>query len=173
MEDTMSRAEENLNDWLRDAHAMEQQAEKMLQATVSRVENYPDLRDRLQQHLEETREQARLLKSCIDRCGAGTSTMKDMAAKMTGMGQGLSGLFVSDEVVKATLASYTFEHMEIASYRSLIAAAEAAGDAETATVCRNILPQEEAMAEWLGKRIGEVTQRFLQLAETPGATAKR
>jgi hypothetical protein len=29
------------------------------------------------------------------------------------------------------------------------------------------------MADWLGKRIGEVTQRFLQLEETPGATAKR
>ena len=169
----MTRAEENLNDWLRDAHAMEQQAEKMLESTASRLENYPDLRDRMQQHLEETREQARLLKSCIDRRDAGASMMKDMAAKVTGMGQGLSGLFVSDEVVKGMLASYTFEHMEIASYTSLIAAAEAAGDSETAAVCRKILPQEEAMAEWLGKRIGEVTQRFLQLEEAPGATAKR
>ena len=130
----MTRAEENLNDWLRDAHAMEQQAEKMLEATSSRLENYPELRERMQQHLEETREQARLLKTCIERRGAGSSTMKDMAAKVTGMGQGLSGLFVSDEVVKGTLASYTFEHMEIASYKSLIAAAEAVGDSETAAI---------------------------------------
>lgn len=169
----MTRADEHLNDWLRDAHAMEQQAEKMLESTASRLESHPELRERIEQHLEETREQARLLKSCIDRRGAGTSTMKDMAAKVTGMGQGLSGLFVSDEVVKATLASYTFEHMEIASYRSLIAAAEAAGDSETAGVLRRILPQEEAMAEWLGKRIGGVTQHFLHLEEAPGATAKR
>ena len=169
----MTRADENLNDWLRDAHAMEQQAEKMLESTSSRLEHYPELRERMEQHLEETREQARLLRSCIDRRGAGSSTMKDMAARVAGLGQGMSGLFVSDEVVKGTLASYTFEHMEIASYRSLIAAAEAAGDSETANVCRKILPQEEAMAEWLGKRIGEVTQRFLQRDEAPGATAKR
>ena len=43
----MTRAEENLNDWLRDAHAMEQQAEKMLEATSSRLENYPELRERM------------------------------------------------------------------------------------------------------------------------------
>src|SRR5690606_4228385 len=38
----------------------------------------------------------------------------------------------SDEIVKGSMAGYVFEHMEIASYRTLIAAAEAArrpGDA--------------------------------------------
>jgi ferritin-like metal-binding protein YciE len=168
----MASAKDNLLDWLRDAHAMEQQAETMLKTTASRLENYPTLKARLEAHLEETREQARLVKSCIDRCGAGTSAMKDVAAKVTATAQGLSGLFVSDEVVKATLASYTFEHMEIASYKSLIAAAEAVGDSETARICRQILPQEEAMAAFLAEQLPQVTRQFLQLAETPGATAK-
>jgi ferritin-like metal-binding protein YciE len=168
----MASAEENLMDWLRDAHAMEEQAEKMLDATASRMENYPEFRARLLSHLEETREQARLVRGCIDRRGGDTSTLKDMAGKVMATAQGMSGMFVSDEVVKATMASYTFEHMEIASYRSLIAAAEAVGDSETRMVCERILPQEEAMAQWLADYLPVVTQQFLQREETPGATAK-
>jgi len=168
----MASAEDNLNDWLRDAHAMEQQAETMLGTTASRLENYPTLKARLESHREETREQARLVKSCIDRRGAGTSAVKDIAGKVTATAQGLSGLFVSDEVVKAAMASYVFEHMEIASYRSLIAAADAVGDTETSAICKQILQQEEAMAAWLSEQLPQVTRQFLQLTETPGATAK-
>ncbi len=168
----MASAEDNLLDWLRDAHAMEQQAETMLKATTSRLENYPTLKARLESHIDETREQARLIKSCIDRRGSGTSAVKDMAAKATATAQGLSGMFVSDEVVKGAMASYTFEHMEIASYRCLIAAADAVGDAETSRICQQILKQEEAMAAWLGEQLPQVTAQFLQLSMTPGATAK-
>lgn len=167
-----TRAEDHLMDWLRDAHAMEQQAEKMLTATCDRLENYPELKARLQQHIDETREQARLVATCIERRGGDTSALKDLAAKATAMAQGMSGLFVTDEVVKASMASYTFEHMEIAAYRSLIAAAQLVGDSETVRVCQQILPQEEAMAKWLMDHLDAVTQEFLQRSETPGATAK-
>ncbi|CAP44121.1 DUF892 family protein [Bordetella petrii] len=70
------------------------------------------------------------------------------------------------------MASYTFEHMEIASYKSLIAAAELAGDAETKRVCEAILPQEEAIAEWLSERIATITQQFVRRDAAPDTTAK-
>lgn len=41
-------------DWLRDAYAMEKQPETMLKAQASRLENYPDVRARIEQHLRET-----------------------------------------------------------------------------------------------------------------------
>jgi hypothetical protein len=47
--------------------------------------------------------------------------MKDAGGKLMAMTQSLSGVFAGDEV-KGSLASYTFENMEIASYRILIAA---------------------------------------------------
>lgn len=47
-----------------------------------------------------------------------------MAAKATGFAQSISGPFVSDEIVKAALASCIFKCMEIASYCILIAAAK-------------------------------------------------
>ena len=38
-----NRINEELDQWLRNAHAMEEQAEKMLKAPSSRIENYPEL----------------------------------------------------------------------------------------------------------------------------------
>ena len=47
-----------LEDWLRDAHAMEKQAEEMLKAQAKRIEHYPALSARIDQHLHETEHQA-------------------------------------------------------------------------------------------------------------------
>ncbi len=44
---------EHYHDWLRDAHAMEKQAESMLESMASRIDNYPELRARIEQHLSE------------------------------------------------------------------------------------------------------------------------
>lgn len=43
----MSEVREWLVQWLRDAHAMEEQAETMLNAQLSRLESYPELSDRI------------------------------------------------------------------------------------------------------------------------------
>lgn len=163
---------ENLLDWLRDAHAMEEQAEKMLTTTAERLENYPELRHRIEQHIEETRHQAEQVHLCITRLGGDTSSVKDTAAKMIAMAQGMSGMYVSDEVVKASLASYAFEHMEIASYRALIAAAEVCGEPETKQICEQILAEEEAMAHWLAEHLPATVQKFLVRDETKGVSAK-
>jgi len=168
----MNEVRENLIEWLRDAHAMEQQAEKMLTATADRLENYPELKAKLEAHCQETRQQAHMVQQCLDRLGDDTSAMKDVAGKAMAMAQGLSGMFTSDEVVKASMASYTFEHMEIAAYKSLIAAAELAGEPEVKRVCETILPQEEAMAKWLSEHIASITQQFLSRDATPNTTAK-
>jgi ferritin-like metal-binding protein YciE len=50
-----SAASAHLVDWLRDTHAMEQQAEAMLESQASRLEHYPDLRQRIVAHPDETR----------------------------------------------------------------------------------------------------------------------
>jgi ferritin-like metal-binding protein YciE len=82
-------------------------------------------------------------------------------------------VFAGDEVMKGSLASYTFEHMEIASYTILIAAAEAAGETEVARVCEQNLREEEAMAEWLKNNLEPTTTAFLAREETDSEAAKR
>jgi ferritin-like metal-binding protein YciE len=168
----MASAKERLVQWLRDAHAMEQQAEQILSTQAKRLENYPELRKRVEHHLEETRRQAQRVQGCIERHGSSKSMVKDVAGKMVAVGQGLSGLFVGDEVVKASLADYTFENMEIASYKIIIAAAEEVGDAETKSVCEEILHEEEAMASWLAQNLPSLTSQYLQREQSAGATAK-
>ncbi|QJE00945.1 ferritin-like domain-containing protein [Massilia forsythiae] len=132
-------ANDNLNDWLRDAHAMEQQAEKMLSAQADRLENYPDLRVCIVQHIDETRWQQSVLDQCMTRRGISSSVLKDLGGKLAAFGQAVDGMTVSDEVVKGAMAGYVFENLEIATYTSLIAAAQAVGDAETASGCAQIL----------------------------------
>ncbi|HEI8866227.1 ferritin-like domain-containing protein [Serratia sp. AKBS12] len=157
----MSDLKDHFIDWLRDAHAMEEQAETMLNGMKDRVKDYPQLHNRVIQHLEETRQQQQQLKSCIERLDTSTSSMKDLAGKAVALGQTLSGFFVEDEIVKGSMSSYVFEHMEIASYTTLIAAAELVGDYETQLVLEKILKQEQAMADWLLENMPSITKAYL------------
>jgi ferritin-like metal-binding protein YciE len=168
----MASAEERLMQWLRDAHAAEEQDETMLSGMASRIKNYPDLKSRIEQHIGETQRHAELVRGCIERRGESTSMIKDSGAKMIGLGQAMSGMFVGDEVMKGSIASYAFEAMEIASYRILIDAAKQVGDQETARTCEQILHEEEAMAHWIEQNLPKLTRQYLALEETAGVTAK-
>src|SRR3546814_8692884 len=86
----MAKPKEHLADWLRDAHAMELQSATMMRKLVDRLDHYPELRGRIQRHIQETEQQAARLESCIERRGEKTSTLKDVAGKMTATVQGLS-----------------------------------------------------------------------------------
>jgi len=164
---------EYLDQWLRDAHAMEEQAETMLTSQAGRIENYPELKAKVEQHIRETQSQGQRIRTCLERRGSSTSKTKDMAAKFTAMMQGLSGTVMADEVLKGAMASYTFEHFEISAYRELAAAAELAGDAETKQVVDAILREEQAMADWLYEHLPQVTRQFLERSATEGSSAKR
>jgi ferritin-like metal-binding protein YciE len=164
---------DNLLDWLRDAHGMEQQAEQMLKAQAARIEHYPDLKTRIEQHIQETLGQQAKLESCIARLGGTPSTVKDMTGKLMAFGQAAVGMMASDEVVKGSMSGYVFENLEIASYTVLIAAAEAAGDFETKLVCEEILQEEVNMARWMLENLPLVTQKFLARDEREGVAAKR
>jgi ferritin-like metal-binding protein YciE len=163
---------EHLLHWLRDAHGMEVEALDILEKQAARLESYPEMQARVQQHAEETRRQAEQVAGCIERLGGDTSTVKDVVGKVMGTMAALTNAMAGDEVVKNALADYAFEHFEIACYRSLIAAAEAAGEERTAGVCREILREEEAMAGWVGERVPTLTQSFLQ-RDAAGLQAKR
>lgn len=147
--------------WLRDAHAMEEQAKMMMSALLSRLEHYPDLSARIDQHIGETERQAEDLRLLLNERDSSASAMKDTMGKVMALGQAISGAFASDEVVKGGMASYTFEHMEIAAYKVLIAAARALGDHAAIPVYERILAEEQAMADWLANHIDLTTLRYL------------
>jgi ferritin-like metal-binding protein YciE len=169
----MASLDERLMQWLRDAHAMEEQAETSLAAQARRLENYPDLRTRIERHLEETRGHAATLAAAIERRGGGTSGVKDMTGKTVATFQNLVTMFAGDEVMKGCLANYTLEHMEIASYKILIATAELAGDIQTRAACEHILAEEIAMADWLDQNLEQITRLYLRREELVPDLAKK
>ncbi|MFJ3465845.1 ferritin-like domain-containing protein [Achromobacter spanius] len=173
MEKDTSKAAEHLLDWLRDAHAMEEQAETMLTSLAGRIETYPEVKQRIERHIAETREQQRLVRTCIERLGGDTSIVKDMTGKAMATFQGIAGVFASDEIVKSAMFSYAFENLEIAAYSQLIEAAKFVGDAETAAICERILQEERAMALWIEHNTPGLLRQFLMRADDPHSQAKR
>ncbi|OBR46155.1 ferritin-like domain-containing protein [Paraburkholderia tropica] len=169
----MTSPQEHLIDWLRDAYAMEKQAEVMLKAQSGRLEHYPELRARIDQHIEETRSQQDLIGGRLEMLDSSPSAMKDMSARMSAFMQGLGGMAVGDEVVKGGMSGYVFENVEIAAYTALIAAADAAGDEETRRVCELILPQEVAMAKWLLDHLPDTVTKFVTRSASGRDDAKR
>jgi ferritin-like metal-binding protein YciE len=167
----MAVSRDNLTAWLRDAHAMENQAIEILEKQASRLEHYPELRAKVRTHLEETLRHAERVERCLHQLGTDTSTLKTAAGKIIGTAQQLSGLFASDEVLKSGIADYAFEHYEIASYKMLIAAAAEAGEHEVERSLQENLREEEAMAAWLGQHLPEVTRQYLY-REAAGQSAK-
>jgi ferritin-like metal-binding protein YciE len=170
-EAVMAVSRENLTAWLRDAHAMENQAIEILEKQANRLEHYPELRAKVRAHLEESHRQAERVERCLHQLGTDTSSLKTAAGKLIGTAQQLSGLFASDEVLKSGIADYAFEHYEIASYKILIAAAAEAGEQEVRRSLEENLREEEAMAEWLGQHLPEVTRQYLH-REAAGQSAK-
>lgn len=169
----MTDIKSRLDQWLRDAHAMEEQAETLLAGQISRIESFPELKTRLEQHLNETKSQAERIAACLERRGTSSSSIKDLGGKFSAAMQNFGGVFMDDEVVKGALASYTFEQLEIASYKILVSASEADGDHDTAEVCKTICREEEEMAQWLLNYLPQLTTKHLTREQVSSDTAKR
>lgn len=154
---------DNLARWLRDAHSMEVGTLDDLRRLASRIESYPQLKARIEQHIRESEGQERRLKELLESMGESTSALKETATKLAGNVQALVGTFFSDEMLKNAIATYAFEHFEIGNYRALITTAEQAGETRAVSVLQQNLREEEEMARWLEQHLPEITRQYLQL----------
>jgi ferritin-like metal-binding protein YciE len=153
---------EQLISWLNSAYSMEQSLAKVLENHAHDAKDHPDMQERIEAHVAETRAHSDQVARCLEILGSKPSTMKAAVGNIMGMVQGASTGMFHDELVKNVLADYAAEHFEIACYTSLIEAAELAGHSEIVEICRGILDEEEAMAEWLESQIPDVTRTVLQ-----------
>lgn len=168
----MADTRETLLDWLRDAYGMERMASETLEKQARRLESYPEMQARVQQHLEETKWQADQVKMSIERLGGSTSSLKSSIGSLMGNIGAMFNSGTPDEAVKDAIGNFAIENFEIASYRSLIAAAQQLGETEIQGVCEQILQQEVQMANWLEQNLPMITQKFL-MREEAGVQAKR
>jgi len=147
---------------LRNQHAVENQAIELLERQVGRLENYPEMSERMRRHIEESREQARRLEDLLGRYDTAHSALKDTVMSLVGNLAALGHSVAPDEVVKNTFANFAFEHYEIASYTSLLTLAELAGDGSARTALETSLQEEKDMAAWILDHIPATTRRFTE-----------
>lgn len=158
---------------LKNAHAVEKQALSIMTPQVTRIENYPEVADRLRLHIEETNGQIARLDEILAEFDSSGSALKDMGLSMSGSMAALAHTVAGDEIVKNSFANYAFEHFEIAAYKSLLVMAEDGGFAKAMPLLKQSLGEEEAMARWIDEHLPVVTRRYATLyAEGGSATAK-
>src|SRR5690242_9713547 len=138
--------DEELEKYLRDAHALEAQALQMLEAGPAIAEFEP-LAQIFREHLRETREHQRLVDERLDAVGSRPGRLQ--AAAMRGGALNLGGFFKlqPDTPVKLAGFAYAFEALECGAYELLSRTAERAGDTETANVAKGILLNEQDTAQ--------------------------
>lgn len=156
---------------LKNAHAMENQALSIMKPQVKRIENYPDIAAKLEEHIRETEGQIGRLEEILTSLAENNSSLKDAALSLTGSMAALGHTVAGDEILKNSMANFAFEHFEIAAYKSLITIAELGGFEALVAPLQVNLDQEVAMAASLEENLRPTTIKFASLKEA-GQTAK-
>jgi UDP-glucose 4-epimerase len=140
--------------YLRDIHALEGQAVKLLKAGAERVED-EHLELAFCDHLEETELHLRRIEGLLEERGAGPSLVKDAMLKAGGLN--LSAFFGAqpDSTTKLAGFAFAFEHLEVAAYELLQRVAARAGDEGVVATAEEILTEERRAA----KRVADTWDR--------------
>jgi ferritin-like metal-binding protein YciE len=154
---------------LRNAHAMESRALELLERQASQLEEYPEVQAQVQHHLAQTARQLDRLEQCLDALGEDASAVKDEAFAALGSLMTLSNTMAEDEILNNTFANYSFEHYEIAAYKSLLTLCEIATQRSIVPLLQQSLEEEEAMAKWLKDNLSRVTKDFVTKLERKAA----
>jgi ferritin-like metal-binding protein YciE len=147
-------------DWLRDAYAMERSQEGALEKIHGNSDESIACRTSAAMHLTETRQHARIVESLLRSLGADISSFKTGLGVMAEKVKGMTTTLSHDEQIKDLLASYAMESFEIACYSAIVTAAEIANLSQVANACRQIILDEEKMAEIIRKDGVSQLQRF-------------
>jgi ferritin-like metal-binding protein YciE len=143
--DSDDAAGEQLTHYLADAHAIEEQAIRLLEKGRG-IAGQSGLARVFAEHLAETRSHQSAVRARLEARGSDPSRLKDAAMRVGALN--LAAFFSAQPDTPAKLAgfAFAFEHLEVGSYEQLGRAAARAGDKETARVAERILADERAAA---------------------------
>jgi ferritin-like metal-binding protein YciE len=169
----MSQAtrDRKLVQYLSEAYGKEKELEAALGTHIQMTDRAP-YRKRLQQHLKETRNHARLVERRVANLGGGGHLLHKIAARASAMAKGpihaMRGRSNEEKLLKNAKSEYSEEAEEIATYTAIETLAEEVGDSETAKMAREIRRQEERMAAFLSRQIPVLTKAVAR-AEIPAS----
>ena len=153
--------EQQLTKYLTDVHSIELQA-------IAQLERAPDiagagaLADAFREHLEETREQERLVRMTLEGRGEDSSALKDIAGRVGGWAMIVFARLNPDTPGKLTAHAFSYEHMELAAYELLARVARRADERQIAEMAEVIAAEERAMAERLAGCFDDAVEASLR-----------
>ncbi len=146
---------------LRNQHAVETQAIGTIQNQLTYMEKYPDLHARMKTDKERSTAQAGRLDDLLDRHGSSKSLLKEAVTGAVATVAGFTHVAAGDDVIKNVLAAIGYKAYEIASYKALIALAEAAGASADKAVLERSMTEEQEMGDWLGEHLPSLVHAYL------------
>jgi ferritin-like metal-binding protein YciE len=153
--------DDQLKKYLADAHAIEEQAAKLLERGQEIVGD-DELAGILDAHLAETRRHSELVEQRLEALGGDPSSLKDALMRMGALNWGTFFQAHPDTPGKLAAFAFAFEHLEIGGYEQLKRVAERADDADTVKAAETILDEERAAAKKLAGAFDGAAQASLQ-----------
>jgi ferritin-like metal-binding protein YciE len=163
--------------YLTEAHGKEKELETALAAHIT-MATRPAYKKRLQQHLKETKQHAKLTERRLKKLGGAGLTGKatELASRGVAAAKGplhaVRGTGEAEKQLKNAKTEYSEEHEEIATYLAIEVLATEVGDTETAKMARDIRREEERMAAFLEKQIPILTKEVVK-DEIPAAERRK
>ena len=154
--------DDKLVNYIQDAYAMEHAGIETLQRHAEQAKDFPNLQDKIVEHLAQTREHRDRLGQCLKSHGQEPSGVKTTISTWAGAAVGALSGMRPDLMAMNARDEYVNEHFEIASYALLMAMARAYGDEQTVDAARRNLQDEVAMSDWLAAHIAEIGLLSLQ-----------
>ena len=177
MADDLNVRASKLVQYLNEAYGKEKELETALQAHIKMAAARASYKKRLQDHLKETKAQARGLERRIKQLGGkaeaaslpGPDVVSGAASKATaaatkavaaakGPVHALRGTGQAEKLLKNAKTELWNEHEEIGNYLAIETLADALNDKDTAKLARAFRRQEERMAAFLSKLIPQLTK---------------
>jgi ferritin-like metal-binding protein YciE len=190
----LNARDSKLVQYLNEAYGKEKELEVALQAHIKMAAGRASYKKRLQDHLKETKAQARGLERRIKQLGGtaeaanlpGPDALSEAAGKAAGKATAaatkaaaavkgplhvLRGTGEAEKLLKNAKTELWNEHEEIGNYLAIESLAEALRDRDTAKLAREFRRQEERMASFLEKLIPQLTKAVVT-EEVPPAQRK-
>jgi ferritin-like metal-binding protein YciE len=148
---------------LRNIHATATQCKTMVDAQLERLENYPVLEAKLQQHRIEKDQQLARVERILDGLGESRSSFKDTSMSLIGSISSMGAALADDEIFKNSFTTYGLANFEAAAYETLLLLGEAAEEYDAIPLLQESLSEERAMASFIASNLRPTGMRFLQL----------
>jgi ferritin-like metal-binding protein YciE len=176
-EKLLTASDTKLIQYLNEAFGKEKELETALQAHIKMASGRATYKKRLQDHLKETKAQARNLERRIKKLGGkaeavnvpGPEVASEVASKATaaatkamaaakGPVHALRGTGEAEKLLKNAKTELWNEYEEIGNYIAIEELAKAVGDKETEKLARDHRKQEERMAAFLTRQLPTLTK---------------